>query len=167
MKKILFVMVLIGSVFVMGCKRAPKPAEKAVVNNCENCSVLECPSNECAAMIEGEWEIRGLELNGIAQTIFISGVSFKAVEDGIFDFNGNAGINKFFGTASMSKKEFKVADNVASTKMSGAPEAMEFEDAFLSAFCGADSFELFKEGEMTYLKLSSSDGSSVITFQKK
>lgn len=116
--------------------------------------------------LEGEWETYSFEIDGVMQEICISGFTMEGKSNGKYDFNGNSGVNSFFGSVKISDNNFKVQDNMGSTKMAGEPRAMEFEDNFIPAFARANSWKVTEEGNATLLTLKTEDGSRVLVFKK-
>lgn len=120
-----------------------------------------------ASAVEGDWEIRYFEIDGVAQEICSATLNVERSGLNRFAINGNSGVNNYFGTAKIKGNSFAVNDNLASTKMAGEPKAMEFEDNFMKAFADSKKIE-FKEGNGTVLMtLKNGEGSSKITFIRK
>ncbi len=120
-----------------------------------------------SASVEGNWETRSLEINGTAQEICISEISFEKSTNGVYSINGNSGVNNFFGSVKINDADISVQDNMGSTKMAGEPKAMQFEDNFLQTLIEAASFRVFNESGSEFLEIKNKDGSRKIVFVKK
>lgn len=139
MKKLLF---LLGFVFMfVGCKEA--------------------------SLIEGNWETRAFEINGIAQEICVSDISFTKSSKNIYSISGNSGVNRFFGSVKVKSSSFFIQDDMGSTKMLGEPNAMEFENNFLQTLIEAKSFKIFKENSSEFLEIKNDDETKRLVFIKK
>lgn len=120
-----------------------------------------------ASAVEGEWEIRYFEINGVAQEICAATLNVERNGLNRFAINGNSGVNSYFGTAKIKGNSFTVNDNLASTKMAGEPKAMEFEDNFMKAFADSKKIEFKEENGTVLMTLKNGEGSSKITFIRK
>lgn len=138
MKKIALIVAALAGIIFMGCK-------------------------EESMKIKGEWKTTGLEINGVAQEICVSDISIKSKGFRTVAVNGNSGVNTYFGSAVVKGKNFKVKDNLASTKMAGDPRAMEFEDCFIATLVAADTWEL----ENNNLTIKNSETGNKIVFTNK
>lgn len=117
--------------------------------------------------IEGNWETRDFEINGIAQEICVSDISFTKSAKNIYSISGNSGVNRFFGSVKVNGSSFFVQDDMGSTKMLGEPNAMEFENNFLQTLVEAKSFKIFNENLAEFLEIKNDDETKKIIFIKK
>ncbi len=122
-----------------------------------------CKESEANRVI-GNWKVQEFEKDGSKIPIEESGISFEQESENVFKVNGNSGINTFFGNVEIKNKGIVVDDKMASTKMAGSPEAMEYEDNFLLCLTGADGIELDESDGKKVLKLSSSKNNMTIHF---
>lgn len=117
--------------------------------------------------LTGRWEIHNFEINGVMQQLAFSDISLKQKTAGTFEANGNSGVNTFFGDIVFKNGKIFVSDRLASTKMAGSPEAMEFEDNFMACLTASDKFEIETKANAKILKIQSSSKKSVLYFIKK
>lgn len=83
----------------------------------------------------GDWEIVSLKKDDVYQTIAVS--DLKVInKDGKFFVAGNSGVNLFNGQIKNKAKDKIIIENLASTRMMGSPQAMEFENLFLETLTG-------------------------------
>lgn len=150
MKKLLILVTALFSIFTFGCKRVEK-------NTASSFSPDE---------FSGIWKTLSLEKEGIQQQIAESEISFEVKDSQTLSVNGNSGVNTFFGDVIIKDGKVTVSDKMASTKMAGSPEAMEFEDLFLSCLTGADDFEIFEKDNESILKISNQKTATSISFVK-
>ncbi|MBQ0052195.1 MAG: META domain-containing protein [Treponema sp.] len=148
MKKAFILITALASIFTFGCKRAEKTEVSATTVN--------------TADLAGTWKIQSLEKAGVQQQIALSDITFEAKSEEVYSVSGNSGVNQFFGDVTVKNGKLTAGDNMASTKMAGAPEAMEFEDNFLACLIKADAVEVAGNT----LKISSTEAASVLTFVK-
>ena len=120
-----------------------------------------------APLIEGDWETRALEIDGVAQEICVSNIKIEKGKNGLYSISGDSGVNRYFGSAKIDENSFAVRDDLASTKMAGEPRAMEFEDNFIKTLIEAVSFKIYKENGADFLALENANGSEKLVFIKK
>lgn len=116
--------------------------------------------------ISGQWTIESLEKDGVYQAICFSDINIEKASGNSFNVSGNSGINAFNGKVTLKGNTFKADDKMASTKMAGAPEEMEFEDTFLMCLTGADKAELVDADGYTQLIITNTAKNLVLTFHK-
>lgn len=120
-----------------------------------------------SSSIEGNWETRDFEINGIAQEICVSDISFTKSSKDIYSISGSSGVNRFFGSVKITASSFFIQDDMGSTKMLGEPNAMEFENNFLQTLIEAKSFKIFNENLAEFLEIKNDDETKKIIFIKK
>lgn len=120
-----------------------------------------------SSSIEGDWETRSFEINGIVQEICVSDISFTKSTKNIYSVNGCSGVNRFFGSVKINGTSFFVQDDMGSTKMLGEPNAMEFENNFLQTLIEAKSFRIFNENSTEFLEIKNNDETKKLVFIKK
>lgn len=114
--------------------------------------------------IIGEWETYALEINGENQEICESNIKIEKSQNALYSISGDSGVNRYFGSAKISKNSFLVQDNLASTKMAGDPKSMAFEDNFTKVLLEANLFKLYKENDSDFLLLENKSGTEKIIF---
>lgn len=119
------------------------------------------------ANVVGEWETRSLEINGIPQEICISNITIAQKTNNEYSFNGDSGVNRFFGSVEIKGNSFSVKDDMGSTKMMGEPRAMEFEDNFIKTLIEADSVKVYTENNADFLTIENKDKTMKLVFIKK
>lgn len=145
MKKSMMIFAAVAALFAAGCKKA----DGAIDSYC------------------GSWETISLNKAGVEQAIAISQIEIEKKSSTKVQFNGNSGVNSFFGEAEVKDGKLSVSDKMGSTKMAGEPAAMEFEDLFLECLAGADKVEAAQNGEAIILKICNTKAESVLTFRKR
>lgn len=120
------------------------------------------PTDVNAQDIQGEWESVEFVKNGESVTGSTATINIPAPEDGIYNVNGNDGVNLYSGAFTISGNKIAPVDPaaVANTKMAGPEEAMNFETAFLDFILGENKISM--KGD----DLIISNGNSKITFKK-
>lgn len=145
MKKLLFVLAVIASLFAAGCKKSYH---------------LES--------YENEWFLINIEQNGVNVSPYLMGVEAtltgEKVSSNTLKITGCSGINQYFGEIKFKGDKISVGDKMGSTKMAGAPEAMEFEDLFLKGLTGADKIYLEATGEAVILKIENTKDNITLIF---
>lgn len=116
---------------------------------------------------EGSWTIYGFSINGTAQQIAVSEITFEQQTANQFSVTGNSGVNAFFGDVTINGSKIKPSQNFGSTKMAGSPEAMEYEDNFLKCLLGASKAKIRTEGGFEFLEITNSKDKSTLTFIRK
>lgn len=119
------------------------------------------------ANVIGEWETRSLEINGIAQEICVSNITISKKSNNVYSFNGESGVNSFFGSAEIKGNSFSVKDDMGSTRMLGEPRAMEFERNFMQTLIEAKSVKVFTENNSEFLTIENKDKTMKLIFIKK
>lgn len=114
--------------------------------------------------LEGNWKVQEFTKNDEPIKILESGISFEQKSETIFAVTGNSGINSFFGDIEIIQNTISVGDKMASTKMAGSPEAMEYEDTFLECLTKADGIEILEQDGNETLKISSSQNNMSLYF---
>lgn len=117
--------------------------------------------------VVGEWETCSLEINGIKQEICISNITISKKTNNEYSFNGNSGVNRFFGSVEIKGNSFSVKDDMGSTKMMGEPRAMEFEDNFIKTLIEADSVKVYTENNADFLIIENKNKTMKLVFIKK
>ncbi|WP_407399924.1 META domain-containing protein [Treponema sp.] len=128
MKKIFLIITAALSFIIFGCKSTEgktKTSGKAIT-----------PSALC-----GEWKIQSLTgFKNADQTD--ATLSIIAKDEDEYSLNGFSGVNSFFATLSDTPKAFPIGNNLASTKMMGAPEDMAFEDELIKIIATSGSWKI-------------------------
>lgn len=119
------------------------------------------------ANVIGEWETRSLEINGIAQEICVSNITISKKSNNVYSFNGESGVNSFFGSAEIKGNSFSVKDDMGSTRMLGEPRAMEFERNFMQTLIDAKSVKVSTENNSEFLTIENKDKTMKLVFIKK
>lgn len=119
------------------------------------------------ANVIGEWETRSLEINGIAQEICVSNITISNKSNNVYSFNGESGVNSFFGSAEIKGNSFSVKDDMGSTRMLGEPRAMEFERNFMQTLIDAKSVKVSTENNSEFLTIENKDKTMKLVFIKK
>lgn len=146
MKKIFIILSAILSLLVFGCKTTGNSSKTGATGT--------TPSQVC-----GEWKIQSL--TGFENVSHYGAtLSVLANEEGDFILNGYSGVNSYFANLADTPKAFPVGNNLASTKMMGAPEDMAFEDELLKIIANAKSWKI--EGR----KLTITNGKTSAVFVK-
>ena len=109
----------------------------------------------------GNWQIESLISDGVYQQIAISDINFLMEENQLF-VAGNSGVNRFHGIVKMKGKKI-IIENLASTRMMGSEEAMEYEDLFLQTLTGISDYKI-KDNK---LKIINADKKLELNFIKK
>ena len=84
--------------------------------------------------LSGNWQIDSLIQDGVYQQIAVSDISFL-MEDNQFFVAGNSGVNRFNGIVKVQGNKI-IIENLASTRMMGSEEEMEYENLFLQTLTG-------------------------------
>ena len=111
--------------------------------------------------LSGNWQIENLKSDGVYQQIAVSDINFL-MEENHFFVAGNSGVNRFHGIVKMKGKKI-IIENLASTRMMGSEEAMEYEDLFLQTITGTLDYEI-KDNK---LKIINADKNLELNFFKK
>ena len=146
MKKIFVILSAVISLFLIGCATTGGSSKTRAKGT--------TPSQIC-----GEWKIQSLTGFENAEH-FGATLSVFANEDEEFSLNGYSGVNSYFANLADTPKAFPIGNNLASTKMMGAPEDMAFEDELLKVIANAKSWKI--EGR----KLTVTDGKTSAVFVK-
>ena len=121
-----------------------------VFAGCENQNVLS-----------GNWQIDSLIQDGVYQQIAVSDISFL-MEDNQFFVAGNSGVNRFNGIVKVQGNKI-IIENLASTRMMGSEEEMEYENLFLQTLTGVSNFKI-KDNK---LKIINADKKLELNFFRK
>lgn len=132
MKKALYIFAALAAFTMVSCSstkgsKTPAPIEKDAL-----------PSELC-----GEWKI--ISLTDIPKEKMIEATLFVSPEDavpGFYTVQGFSGVNQFFATIGDSLKSFPIGETMASTKMMGTPEEMEFEDSLVHTLATAAAWKI-------------------------
>lgn len=116
--------------------------------------------------IIGEWKTYALEINDVSQEICESNIKIEKSLNALYSISGDSGVNRYFGSAKISKNSFLVQDNLASTKMAGEPKLMAFEDNFIKVLIECSLFKIYKEDDFEFLLLENKSGTKKIIFKK-
>ncbi|MCQ2240126.1 META domain-containing protein [Treponema sp.] len=128
MKNIFVILSAIFSLFIFGCKTTDSTSK----TNAKGTT----PSQIC-----GEWKIQSLTgFKNADQTD--ATLSIIAKDEDEYSLNGFSGVNSFFATLSDTPKAFPIGNNLASTKMMGAPEDMAFEDELIKIIATSGSWKI-------------------------
>lgn len=111
--------------------------------------------------IIGNWQIESLIKDGVYQQIAVSDISFMMQENQLFAA-GNSGVNLFNGIVKVKGNKI-IIDNLASTRMMGSEDAMEYENLFLQTITGTLDYEI-KDNK---LKIINADKNLELNFFKK
>ena len=90
--------------------------------------------------LSGNWQIDSLIQDGVYQQIAVSDISFL-MEDNQFFVAGNSGVNRFNGIVKVQGNKI-IIENLASTRMMGSEEEMEYESLFLQTLTGVSTFKI-------------------------
>lgn len=96
--------------------------------------------------VSGMWKINSLQKDGISQEICDIEIQLDQINN-VISAAGNAGVNNFTGEFILNNNGSISVNNLASTKMMGSPEAMEFENTFIELLNGLSSAKI-KEGNL-------------------
>lgn len=141
----------------MGRSRA---ALAAFFSNALALSFFGCRGRPVAA---GDWGLVRFERASEPLQMFASSMSIDRADDGSLSAAGFSGVNDFRASFDSRGKSIKMKGSVASTRMAGPLEIMEFERAFLEFLEGADEMETQRrEGRDTLLMRSSALGESAV-----
>ena len=88
----------------------------------------------------GNWQIDSLIQDGVYQQIAVSDISFLMEENQLF-VAGNSGVNRFNGIVKVQGNKI-IIENLASTRMMGSEEEMEYESLFLQTLTGVSTFTI-------------------------
>lgn len=109
----------------------------------------------------GNWQIESLISDGVYQQIAISDINFLMEENQLFAA-GNSGVNRFNGNVKVQGNKI-IIENLASTRMMGSEEAMEYENLFLQTLTGIFDYKI-KDNK---LKIINADKKLELNFIKK
>ena len=109
----------------------------------------------------GNWQIDSLIQDGVYQQIAVSDISFL-MEDNQFFVAGNSGVNRFNGIVKVQGNKI-IIENLASTRMMGSEEEMEYENLFLQTLTGVSIFKI-KDNK---LKIINADKKLELNFFRK
>ncbi len=122
---------------------------------------VKTPAKESTSIIRfcGEWKLVSYSGFESIPEAYMNITWVDDIESGEeLSVNGYSGVNSFFSTIK-DNNSFPLGHNVGSTKMMGAPEDMEFEDAFLDTLCNA------KDWKVSGRTLTITDGDKTAVFQ--
>ena len=111
--------------------------------------------------LSGNWQIDSLIQDGVYQQIAVSDISFLMEENQLF-VAGNSGVNRFNGVVKVQGNKI-IIENLASTRMMGSEEAMEYENLFLQTLTGISDYKI-KDNK---LKIINADKKLELNFIKK
>ena len=111
--------------------------------------------------LSGNWQIDSLIQDGVYQQIAVSDISFL-MEDNQFFVAGNSGVNRFNGIVKVQGNKI-IIENLASTRMMGSEEEMEYENLFLQTLTGVSTFKI-KDNK---LKIINTDKKLELNFNRK
>ena len=111
--------------------------------------------------LSGNWQIDSLIQDGVYQQIAVSDISFL-MEDNQFFVAGNSGVNRFNGIVKVQGNKI-IIENLASTRMMGSEEEMEYENLFLQTLTGISDYKI-KDNN---LKIINVDKKLELNFIKK
>lgn len=94
--------------------------------------------------VSGMWKINSLQKDGISQEICDIEIQLDQINN-VISAAGNAGVNNFTGEFILNNNGSISVNNLASTKMMGSPEAMEFENTFIELLNGLSSAKIKDE----------------------
>ena len=129
--------------------------------SCASTPAKEDATKSYSADASGDWELVSLEKDGKGIAVVTATLSVTDKGAGEYGVSGFSGVNNYSGSLKADGNKISFAPNLASTRMAGAPEAMEFEAAYLELLGSADSWSV-SDGE-----LSLSGGNAVARFAKK
>lgn len=120
-----------------------------------------------AKKIEGSWNIYSFTIDGTGQQLAPSEITFEKQSETLYSVKGNSGINSFFGDITVNGSKFTPNENFASTRMSGDPASMKYEDNFLKCLLGATKTSIYTENDTEFLEITNSKEKSVLVFVRK
>lgn len=119
---------------------------------------LACSS---APRAGGDWTLVSLEKDGEKISVQTATLSVTDNGDGSYALSGFSGVNNYSGSLTADGKKITIAPNLASTRMAGPKDAMDFEAAYIEMLGSADSWSV-KDSQ-----LSLSGGKAVARFVRK
>lgn len=149
---------------IINLKNGVKTVEKNRLFGCVFCLICifcfaGCKEEE---KFEGSWQIESLVKENVYQSICISDLSVIK-EDGKVFVAGNSGVNRYNGIVTFKDKKSFEIKNLASTRMMGSLEEMEFENLFLQTLTGVVEFCVSDD----YLVLENKEKQLTLTFFRK
>lgn len=147
MKRFMTIALAASCGFFFACASAPKGADSA--------------SAATGAEANGDWDLVSFEKDGEKISVATATLSITDNGDGSYAVSGFSGVNNYSGSLTVSGNNITFAPNLASTRMAGPQDAMEFEAAYLELLGNADTLSV------TDSELSLSGGKTVARFAKK
>lgn len=109
----------------------------------------------------GDWELVSFEKDGEKITVVAATISVTNKGPGSYGISGFSGVNNYSGSLTADGHKITFAPGLASTRMMGPKEAMDFEADFLDLLANADTWTV------TDAELALSGGNAVACFAKK
>jgi len=115
-------------------------ASCAMLQGCGTTSPARGVEQPVPTALAGEWSVASVRLenetasvpSGVPTRVFIRFTPDPS-GTGLTEVTGHAGVNRFFGTASVSPDGSTTIDGLGSTRMAGPPTLMAFENRLLAA----------------------------------
>jgi heat shock protein HslJ len=108
---------------------------------------------------EGDWQLISFEKDGVARTICDSSLSVSKTDDSVYSVEGFSGVNDF--SVKISAKGNSISSSsLASTKMAGGKEAMEFENLYFASISSADSWAVSEKDRTLEIKSSAENSTA-------
>jgi len=119
----------------------------ATIQGCATTNSMPAVEQTVPNALAGEWSIASVRLgdetamvpSGVPTPVFIRFTPDPS-GTGLTEINGNAGVNRFFGAASVRPDGSTTIDGLGSTKMAGPPTLMAFENRLLAALRNVTSW---------------------------
>lgn len=127
-----------------------------------SCGLLvSCASKTAKVDARGDWELVSFEKDGAEVAIVTATLSVTDKGAGEYGIAGFSGVNNYMGSLNANGNKITFAPNLASTRMAGSQDAMEFETQYLALLGTADTWSV------TDSELVLSGGTTTARFVKK
>lgn len=93
-------------------------------------------------------------------------ISLDNVEESKWQFKGFSGVNDFSGFLTVDKEKILVDKKIATTRMAGPADKMEFEKKFLQFLSNADLLKVAKASGLPSLEIKNSKNGQIARFKK-
>lgn len=123
--------------------------------------LLSCASKTAKAEASGDWELVAFEKDGTEVAVVTATLSVTDKGADEYGIAGFSGVNNYRGSLNANGNKITFAPNLASTRMAGPQDAMEFETLYLELLGNADTWSV------TDSELVLSGGTTTARFVKK
>lgn len=127
------------------------------------CSLF-CACKNDTKNLEGNWQLIFFQKENVAQELCVTSLKITSDSKNTILVSGFSGINNFSTSYNFTDSEFKLQNDLITTRMAGPKNAMEFEKNFLEGLSNANTIYIEKTEGTKYLIIKSNDNKYLLRF---